>query len=146
MCLFIYISSWKSLFKYESCFLSIKNLSLHLVSRGNVEGIIFFNLTIVEDKHVSFFLFLSVSTQEYSFSATTTTKIGKSAKLKPFCQVCMQGMTWFISSGNFIFVHAPSIEKLPKTELKRRDGEIYQTIYQIIFAVCQSHKHARKET
>lgn len=55
MCLVIYISSWKSLFKYESCFLSIKKLSLHLVSRGNVEGIIFFNLTIVEDKHISFF-------------------------------------------------------------------------------------------
>lgn len=139
MCLFLYIYSGKSIFRHESCFLSIKKLSLHLVSIDNAEGIFFFfplpywgiNASLLSSYHFPHRNLHLLHEQK---------RRKKRAKLKPRFQICMQEVTWFISLGNFIFVHTPSIERLPQTVLQHWREEMGKFIKLFIKLFSQSVK------
>lgn len=64
----------------------------------------------------------------------------KRGKLKPCLQICMQEVTWFISLGNFIFVHTPSTERLPQTVLQHWREEMGKFIKLFIKLFSQSVK------
>lgn len=124
MCLLLYISSGKCISRHESCFLSIKKLSLHLVSIDNAEGF-FPSPLLYWGINRSLFLLtvflLGIFIYYMNNNNNNKKKRGgrqKKKNLKTCLQICVQELTWFISLGNFIFVHTPSVERLPQTALQ----------------------------